>query len=142
MKPRYAVLADPSTRERIGGNAFPHETEAWFGPEAVERIASHPDIDTVVCGIVGAAGLRGRWAAIESGNRVGIANKGTLVVAGPLVMQLAAKTGSILLPVDSEHSAVFQALTVGTTSRFETDRADGQRRAVSWMVAASNCNVK
>ena len=113
VKPRFAVLADPSTRDQIGGNAFPRETEVWFGPEAVERIASHPDIDTVVCGIVGAAGLRGAWAAIESGKRVAIANKETLVVAGPLVMQLAAKTGSILLPVDSEHSAVFQALQAG-----------------------------
>lgn len=112
-KPRYAVLADPSTRKLIGGNSFPRETEVWFGPEAVERIAGHPDIDAVVCGIVGAAGLRGAWAAIESGKRVGIANKETLVVAGPLVMQLAAKTGSVLLPVDSEHSAVFQALQSG-----------------------------
>ena len=112
-KPRFAVISDNSTRERIGGNAFPRETEVSFGPEAVERIASHPDIDTVVCGIVGAAGLRGAWAAIESGKRVGIANKETLVVAGPLVMQLAARSGSQLIPVDSEHSAVFQALQSG-----------------------------
>ena len=113
MKPRFAVLADPTTQKQIGGNAFPRETEVWFGPEGVERIASHPDVDTVVCGIVGAAGLRGAWAAIESGKRVAIANKETLVVAGPLVMQLAAKTGSPLIPVDSEHSAVFQAMQSG-----------------------------
>lgn len=112
-RPRFAVLSDPATRSQIGGNAFPRETEVWFGPEGLERVAGHPEIDTVVCGIVGAAGLRGAWAAIESGKRVGIANKETLVVAGPLVMQLAAKTGSPLLPVDSEHSAVFQALQSG-----------------------------
>lgn len=113
VKPRFAVLSDADIRSQIGGNAFPRETELLFGPDGIERIASHPDIDTVVCGIVGAAGLRGAWAAIESGKRVAIANKETLVVAGPLVMQLAAKTGSALLPVDSEHSAVFQALQAG-----------------------------
>lgn len=112
-KPRFAVLSDTSLRQQIGGNAFPRETELLFGPDAVEQVASHKDIDTVVCGIVGAAGLRGAWAAIESGKRVGIANKETLVVAGPLVMQLAAKTKSQLIPVDSEHSAVFQALHGG-----------------------------
>lgn len=67
----------------------------------------------MVCGIVGAAGLRGAWAAIESGKRVAIANKETLVVAGPMVMQLAAGTGAVLIPVDSEHSAIFQALQSG-----------------------------
>jgi 1-deoxy-D-xylulose-5-phosphate reductoisomerase len=67
----------------------------------------------VVAGIVGAAGLRSTWAAVESGKRVAIANKETLVVAGPLVMQLAARTGAELLPVDSEHSAVFQAMQAG-----------------------------
>ena len=112
-KPRFAVISDPSTRSQIGGNAFPAATEVLFGPDELEHIASHSDIDTVVCGIVGAAGLQGAWAAIESGKRVGIANKETLVVAGPLVMQLAARTGSQLIPVDSEHSAVFQALQSG-----------------------------
>ncbi|HEY0982475.1 1-deoxy-D-xylulose-5-phosphate reductoisomerase, partial [Schlesneria sp.] len=73
----------------------------------------HPDVDTVVCGIVGAAGLRGAWAAIEARKRVAIANKETLVVAGPLVMDLAARTGADLIPVDSEHSAIFQALLGG-----------------------------
>lgn len=113
VKPQFAVVADPSVRNLIGGNAFPRETEVWYGPEGLERLAGHPDIHTVVCGIVGAAGLRGAWAAIESGKRVAIANKETLVVAGPLVMQLAGRTGAVLLPVDSEHSAVYQSLQAG-----------------------------
>lgn len=113
IKPRYAILSDPSVRELIGGNAFPRETEVWFGPDGLERISSHRDIDTVVCGIVGAAGLHAAWAATETGKRVAIANKETLVVAGPLVMQLAAKSKALLLPVDSEHGAVFQALKAG-----------------------------
>ena len=112
-QPRFAVISDSSVRDQLGGNVFPRGTEVLFGPEGIERVSSHPEIDTVVCGIVGAAGLRGAWAAIESGKRVGIANKETLVVAGPLVMELAAKTGSVLIPVDSEHSAVFQALQGG-----------------------------
>ena len=112
-QPRFAVISDSSVRDQLGGNVFPRGTEILFGPEGIEQVSSHPDIDTVVCGIVGAAGLRGAWAAIESGKRVGIANKETLVVAGPLVMDLAAKTGSVLIPVDSEHSAVFQALQGG-----------------------------
>jgi 1-deoxy-D-xylulose-5-phosphate reductoisomerase len=112
-QPRFAVISDSSMRDQLGGNVFPRGTEVLFGPEGIEQVSGHPDIDTVVCGIVGAAGLRGAWAAIESGKRVGIANKETLVVAGPLVMELAAKTGSVLIPVDSEHSAVFQALQGG-----------------------------
>ena len=112
-QPRFAVISDSSMRDQMGGNVFPRGTEVLFGPEGIEQVSGHPEIDTVVCGIVGAAGLRGAWAAIESGKRVGIANKETLVVAGPLVMELAAKTGSVLIPVDSEHSAVFQALQGG-----------------------------
>ena len=70
-------------------------------------------IDIVLAAIVGSAGLRSTWAAVSQGRRVAIANKETLVVAGPLVMQLAARTGAAILPVDSEHSAVFQCLQAG-----------------------------
>ncbi|MBS0204130.1 MAG: 1-deoxy-D-xylulose-5-phosphate reductoisomerase, partial [Planctomycetes bacterium] len=111
--PRWAVVSDGGGQSSVNPSHFPHGTELQFGPEAVERLAAHPDVDTVVCGIVGAAGLRGAWAAIESGKRVAIANKETLVVAGPLVMQLAANTGAELIPVDSEHSAIFQCLQAG-----------------------------
>ena len=84
-----------------------------FGADAIERIAADPDVDTVVSAIVGAAGLRGTWAAVAAGKRVAVANKETLVVAGPLVRQLADETGATLLPVDSEHNAIFQALRSG-----------------------------
>lgn len=113
FRPRWCVLADPETRAGIDRSAFPKETELLFGPEGLERVAAHPDVDTVVAGIVGAAGLRGTWAAVEAGKRVCIANKETLVVAGPLVMALSQRSGATLLPVDSEHSAVFQALQSG-----------------------------
>ncbi len=116
FQPRWAVLSDDSQRAAISSQEWPRETELLVGAEAIERLAAHPEVDTVVCGIVGAAGLRGAWAAVESGKRVAIANKETLVVAGPLVMQLAAKTGAELIPVDSEHSAIFQCLQAGRRS--------------------------
>src|SRR5437660_957935 len=69
------------------------------------------ETDVVVSAIVGAAGLSGTWAALEAGKTVALANKETLVVGGPLVTELAARRGAKLLPVDSEHSAIFQAMT-------------------------------
>lgn len=115
FEPEWAVLSD-GVEHRVSRDQFPSRTRLEFGPDAVERLASHPEVDTVVCGIVGAAGLRSAWAAIECGKRVAIANKETLVVAGPLVMQLAQRTGATLLPVDSEHSAIFQCLQSGRRS--------------------------
>jgi len=70
----------------------------------------------VVSAVVGSAGLLGTWAALEAGKRVALANKESLVVGGPLVTRLAAEHGAKILPVDSEHSAVFQALASGTSS--------------------------
>ncbi len=112
-RPRWAVISDETVSAQIDRTAFPSETELLIGPAAVEQVACHADVDTVLCGIVGAAGLRSAWAAAECGKRIGLANKETLVVAGPLIMQLAARTGAELIPVDSEHSAVFQALQAG-----------------------------
>ena len=113
FRPRKVVVAQERLRSEISASAFGPGTELDFGPAAVERLASDPDTDVVVSGIVGAAGLRGTWAAIECGKTVAVANKETLVVAGPLVMDLAKRTGATILPVDSEHSAVFQALHSG-----------------------------
>lgn len=111
FRPRYAVLCDRDAFRAADRAAFPPETELLAGDDAVARVASDPDADVVVSAVVGAAGLRGTWAALEAGTTVALANKETLVVAGPLVTDLAAKRGAKLLPVDSEHSAVFQALT-------------------------------
>lgn len=111
--PRWAALCDDSLRNVVPRNAFSSRTELLFGQEGVEKVASDPEVDTVVCGIVGAAGLHGTWVALEAGKRVCIANKETLVVAGPLIMDLAHRRNSTVLPVDSEHSAIFQALQSG-----------------------------
>ncbi|MEM8910401.1 MAG: 1-deoxy-D-xylulose-5-phosphate reductoisomerase [Planctomycetota bacterium] len=81
-----------------------------FGSEALIEAAEHPDVDTVVAAIVGRAGLESTLAAVNAGKRVGLANKETLVVAGPLVTAAADSGGAEILPIDSEHSAIFQCL--------------------------------
>lgn len=107
------VATDEPCANRFDWNELPTETELLVGPSAIESVASHDDVDIVVASIVGSAGLRGTWAAIEKGKTVALANKETLVMAGPLVMHKAAECGATILPVDSEHSAVFQALQAG-----------------------------
>jgi 1-deoxy-D-xylulose-5-phosphate reductoisomerase len=113
FQPRIAVIGDVSLRGQVPLDAFPKSTEVRFGPDAIAEIASHADVDIVLSAIVGAAGLQGTWAAVEAGKTVAIANKETLVVAGPQVVERAKQTGATLLPVDSEHSAIFQALQSG-----------------------------
>lgn len=115
FQPRYAVLTDPDAFLSADRSAFPRETLLLSGDDGVVKLATDTDVDVVVSAVVGAAGLQGTWAAVEAGKTVALANKETLVVAGPLVMGLAAKRGAKILPVDSEHSAVFQAMT-GYTS--------------------------
>ena len=107
------VAADEAAAHRFDWSGLPAATELLIGPDGVERIARHESVDVVVAAIVGSAGLAGAWAAIEAGKTVALANKETLVMAGPLVMQRARQTGANILPVDSEHSAVFQALAAG-----------------------------
>jgi 1-deoxy-D-xylulose-5-phosphate reductoisomerase len=112
FRPRWAVVSDESLRSSIPAGAF-GATELLFGEAAIDRIASDPGVEVVVAGIVGAAGLRSTWTALEAGKRVAFANKETLVVAGPLMTSLAQRTGGSLFPVDSEHSAVYQSLQAG-----------------------------
>jgi 1-deoxy-D-xylulose-5-phosphate reductoisomerase len=113
FEPRWAVVGDEALREVVSRRDFSLRTELLFGASAIEQVACDAEVEVVISGIVGAAGLRGTWAALESGKVVGVANKETLVVAGPLVMELARRSGATLIPVDSEHSAVFQALRSG-----------------------------
>lgn len=86
------------------------EPEVCFGPEGYERVATFPDTQMLVSAMVGAAGLLPTLAAIQAGKDLALANKETLVIAGEIVMPLAARKGIRILPVDSEHSAIFQAL--------------------------------
>lgn len=111
FKPRVAVVCDPQAFQQVDRSAFPRETELLGGPEGVAQLVTAADVDVVLSAVVGAAGLAGTWAALDAGKTVALANKETLVVGGPLVTELAARRGAKLLPVDSEHSAIFQALT-------------------------------
>jgi 1-deoxy-D-xylulose-5-phosphate reductoisomerase len=109
FRPRQVVLTGPHA-ERACAADLPPNCELLTGPDEVAAMAGASDVDVVVSAIVGAAGLAGTWAALEAGKTVAVANKETLVLAGALVTDLAARRGGRLLPVDSEHSAIFQAL--------------------------------
>lgn len=100
---------------------LPRGTEFLTDPESVARRVQAPEVDVVVSAVVGAAGLLGTWAALEAGKTVALANKETLVLAGGPVMELVRARGGRLLPVDSEHSAIFQAIA---------DRPTGVERVV------------
>ena len=86
------------------------ETEFVWGVEGLVQVSSDPEVDLVVAGIVGAAGLQPTFSAVQAGKTVAVANKEPLVMAGELFVQTANKTGAKLLPTDSEHNAIFQAL--------------------------------
>ena len=85
-------------------------TNVMSGSEAMAAVAEHADTDMVMAAIVGAAGLLPTLAAARAGKRVLLANKESLVMAGPLFMQTVRDGGAVLLPIDSEHNAIFQAL--------------------------------
>ncbi len=115
-RPRWLVVTDPAAAGSIGPAALPAGTELVVGSERLAELVASSEIDQVVSAIVGAAGLASTWAAVAAGKPVALANKETLVMAGPLVMRLAAQTGGVVLPVDSEHSAIHQALRSGRRS--------------------------
>lgn len=112
-RPQYLVATNESAAKQFSTADLPAETQLLVGEQAVETIVARPEVDIVVSAIVGSAGLRGSWAAIEAGKQVALANKETLVVAGALVKELARRKRATLIPVDSEHSAIFQALQAG-----------------------------
>ncbi|TWU58480.1 1-deoxy-D-xylulose 5-phosphate reductoisomerase [Rubripirellula tenax] len=111
--PHRAVLSDPtfadSDRARQIATVRPGMS-ITYGPDALVEVAQSPEVDIVVAAIVGRAGLESTLAAVEAGKRVALANKETLVVAGPLVRRAMVASGAEILPVDSEHSAIFQCM--------------------------------
>ncbi|MFC4161546.1 1-deoxy-D-xylulose-5-phosphate reductoisomerase [Chitinimonas lacunae] len=111
--PAYAVLADPERlpllRDRLASAGL-ERIKALAGPEALEMVASLPEVDAVMASIVGAAGMRPTLAAARAGKQVLLANKETLVMAGQLFMDAAREGGATLLPIDSEHNAIYQCL--------------------------------
>jgi 1-deoxy-D-xylulose-5-phosphate reductoisomerase len=118
-RPRWVTVTDPSAPCRGEAGRLTGNCRLLFGEEGVATMVSDPDVDLVVTAIVGSAGLAGTWAALEAGKTVAVANKETLVMAGPLVVDLAAQRGARILPVDSEHSAIFQAMQSGAHGEIE-----------------------
>lgn len=116
FQPPLAVLCNPQAYAEADRTAFPRQTQLLSGDAGVQTLVTNAAVDVVVSAIVGAAGLSGTWAALEAGKTVALANKETLVVGGPLITELAEKRGARILPVDSEHSAIFQALTGHTAA--------------------------
>ncbi len=113
VKPRFIALTDPAAAASVNGQLRGTGVEVLLGRDGIVRMVQDPETDRVLSAIVGAAGLEGTWAALEAGKLVALANKETLVVAGPLVMDLARRRKTTILPVDSEHSAIFQCLRGG-----------------------------
>ncbi|WP_348751918.1 1-deoxy-D-xylulose-5-phosphate reductoisomerase, partial [uncultured Aquincola sp.] len=111
-RPRYAALPTEALatalRDKLRAEGVP--TEVLAGPQALCDLASHPEVDAVMAAIVGAAGLPPCLAAARAGKRLLLANKEALVVGGALFMRAVQQGGATLLPIDSEHSAIFQCL--------------------------------
>jgi len=110
FSPKLVAAADEEAARDLRVRLADTGVRVLGGPEALLEAASLPEADTVVTAIVGVAGLRPTLAAIDAGKRVALANKETLVCAGELVMDRAERRGVDIVPVDSEHSAIFQCL--------------------------------
>jgi 1-deoxy-D-xylulose-5-phosphate reductoisomerase len=119
FRPAWIVVADAAAAAEVSVGDLPAGTRLAVGPESLDDLVRSPDVDRVVSAIVGAAGLRSTWAAVDAGKVVALANKETMVMAGPQVMRLAERTGASILPVDSEHSAIHQALRSGGPDEVE-----------------------
>jgi len=112
FKPVFAVMASTPHGQLLAEKIRDHQlpTQVLSGPAALEMIASHESVDAVMAAIVGAAGLPPCMAAVKAGKRLLLANKEALVVGGEVFMQAVRQGGAQLLPIDSEHSAIFQSL--------------------------------
>ncbi len=112
FQPQYAAVVDARSAEQLLARlrAAGSTTEVLSGAQALEQVAALPQADTVMAAIVGIAGLRATFAAVQAGKRVLLANKEALVTAGPVFMNAVRRHGVTLIPIDSEHNAVFQAL--------------------------------
>ena len=121
FRPAFAVLVDVAAAAQLRNRlaAAGSRTEVLHGAAALEAVSTAADVDMVMAAIVGAAGLRPTIAAALAGKRILLANKESLVVAGELFMQAVRRGGAELLPVDSEHNALFQSLPAG----FDGDHA-------------------
>lgn len=128
FEPVYAAMLDADAAELLRRKlqAAGSDTQVLSGMEALEAIAAHSDVDAVMAAIVGAAGLRPALAAARAGKRILLANKETLVMSGHLFMQAVEEGCATLLPIDSEHNAIFQVMPARSCEKL----ADGGVRRI------------
>ncbi len=112
-KPAIASVKDPELAAALKSGLNSSETEIVYGDEGASRVASIEGADTVVSAMVGASGLKPTLSAVRAGKDIALANKETLVIAGEIITKEAKENNVTILPVDSEHSALFQALQCG-----------------------------
>ncbi len=110
FKPSHVVIGDKSQYSAVKSALEPYQISVLVGAEALEEVVCLPQVDVVLTALVGYAGLLPTVKAIKAGKPIALANKETLVVAGALIMPMAREMGVPILPVDSEHSAIFQCL--------------------------------
>ena len=112
FRPRCAVIGDAEQYDWLARACLDEkiDCEIMLGADALDQVAISPQVDIVMAAIVGSAGLRSTFAAVSAGKKVLLANKEALVMAGQLMIDAAAKSNAQLLPVDSEHNAIFQCL--------------------------------
>lgn len=119
FKPEVVCIADESLYEPLREALQDLECKVWAGAQAIAEVVTMPSIDVVVTAMVGYAGLRPTIEAIKAGKTIALANKETLVVAGEIICDLAVQHHTPILPVDSEHSAIFQSLVGEDRSEIE-----------------------
>lgn len=119
LRPKWVIATNADAAQAHDWRGLPRGTELLTGCDALAEVVARDEVDTVLAAIVGSAGLHSTWAAVEAGKTVALANKEALVMAGPLLAKLAADRGATLLPVDSEHSAIFQAMKCGKPEEVE-----------------------
>lgn len=143
FQPDIAALSDETAAQRLRAR-YTGKTKILAGEEGLLAVATYSEVDTVLASMVGYAGLRPTLAAIEYGKEIALANKETLVAAGSIVMEAARRHKVSLLPVDSEHSAIFQSLAGGEhkeVKRLLITASGGPFRGKS-KVRAGKCNFR
>lgn len=122
VRPRYAVMMDPGSAETLRTElAGDCDTQVLAGADGLNYVSTHAEVDAVMAAIVGSAGLPSTLAAAQAGKRVLLANKESLVMAGNLLMSAARAAGAVILPIDSEHNAIFQCLPQGELAQPRLD---------------------
>ncbi|ANJ68185.1 1-deoxy-D-xylulose-5-phosphate reductoisomerase [Halothiobacillus diazotrophicus] len=128
FRPRQVGVADPVAADSLRRQLVQTEPDPSLRPEVIDEaralveLAAQDDVDVVVAAIVGTAGLASTWAAVSAGKQVLLANKESLVAAGALMMSAAERTGATIIPIDSEHNAIFQCLPVDTAPTKAVDK--------------------